>query len=215
MLDYPGQIASVLFVGNCNWKCSFCHIRDLSKLKPLDFNVDILPKLLKRKKGIDHVIITGGEPTTYGNQLLAVVKQLHDNGFKVGLHTNGSNFKLLKQLCPYLSFVGMDIKTSKRGYREYILPKFFFKSHYQKILKSLEFIVNNISQYDIRTTYYPEYITSSDIEEVAQMLQSLKVEKYTIQRYRGPNNYGIEYITKIKELQRISHKYVSTELRGL
>lgn len=29
LLDYPGHIAAVLFTGGCNFRCPFCHNREL------------------------------------------------------------------------------------------------------------------------------------------------------------------------------------------
>ncbi|MBU1615666.1 4Fe-4S cluster-binding domain-containing protein, partial [bacterium] len=29
LIDYPGRISTVIFVGGCNFRCPFCHNKDL------------------------------------------------------------------------------------------------------------------------------------------------------------------------------------------
>ena len=64
-IDYPNEICTVLFVGKCNWNCEFCYNTNLVSETNIDFDKDILPKLLKRKNFINHVVISGGEISCY------------------------------------------------------------------------------------------------------------------------------------------------------
>ena len=64
-IDYPDKIASVVFLGGCNYRCPYCHNGDLvcnddCELIDLD---EIRAHIKKRKGLIDGVVITGGEPT--------------------------------------------------------------------------------------------------------------------------------------------------------
>ena len=68
LLDYPGKLASTVFVGGCNYRCPYCHNADLvtcSTNLPVIPEASILRHILKRKNALEGVCITGGEPTIY------------------------------------------------------------------------------------------------------------------------------------------------------
>ena len=93
LLDYPGVTACTVFTCGCNFRCPFCHNASLVTGKqgdlPYDAN-DLLQFLADRKKILDGVCITGGEPLLHPElpDVIAAVKQL---GYLVKLDTNGSN----------------------------------------------------------------------------------------------------------------------------
>jgi len=66
IVDYPGKVAAVVFVGGCNFRCPYCHNADLV-LRPEslpDIEVGEVLRLLAERKGfVDGIVITGGEPT--------------------------------------------------------------------------------------------------------------------------------------------------------
>lgn len=67
LIDYPEKISTVVFTYGCNLRCPYCHNSGLVKNnnKNIDFiSLDLLFEFLRRrKKLIDGVCITGGEPT--------------------------------------------------------------------------------------------------------------------------------------------------------
>ena len=87
MLDYPKKVCTTIFFDKCNLKCEYCHNKNLKKQREIDFNKEILPKLLQRKSMIKHVILSGGE-CTEEDKLPEIIYILHKNGFNIGLHTN-------------------------------------------------------------------------------------------------------------------------------
>ena len=62
LLDYPGYVASTIFLSNCNFRCPFCHNGDLV-LHPASLNVysetEVLEFLTTRK----HLKIEDGKVT--------------------------------------------------------------------------------------------------------------------------------------------------------
>ena len=73
-LDYPENIATTLFVDGCNMRCEFCHNSTMVLGKTTKYDErDILNKLKSRKDKINHVVITGGEPTIYGYDLISFI----------------------------------------------------------------------------------------------------------------------------------------------
>ncbi|RKY98903.1 MAG: anaerobic ribonucleoside-triphosphate reductase activating protein, partial [Candidatus Hydrothermota bacterium] len=70
MIDFPGRICSIIFIGGCNFRCPFCQNPELVdpktlKMTPSLSDDEVIEKLQKRKKFIDGVAFTGGEPLVY------------------------------------------------------------------------------------------------------------------------------------------------------
>ena len=66
LLDYPGHIACIIFTRGCNFACSYCQNSSLincNKSKGLVDSEDVLKYLNSRKKLIEGIVISGGEPT--------------------------------------------------------------------------------------------------------------------------------------------------------
>ena len=100
LLDYPGKIAAVIFLGGCNFRCPFCHNASLvlSPDQPSPCSLeDILNTLKKRRNLLDGVCISGGEPTL-APDLPALCQDIKSLGYSIKLDTNGTNPGLLKEL---------------------------------------------------------------------------------------------------------------------
>ena len=83
MLDYPGHVCTSLFFDGCNMDCEFCQNKLLSEEKAIDFDTEILPKLLERKPMVEYVVLSGGE-CTIAKECQKVIDVLYKNGFDVG-----------------------------------------------------------------------------------------------------------------------------------
>ncbi len=120
LLDYPGHVASTIFLGGCNFRCPFCHNGQLV-LSPQSFiscsEDDVLVHLKKRRPILSGVCISGGEPTLYPDlkELLIQIKGL---GYPVKLDTNGSNPAFLADLIKagLIDYIAMDIKSDPDSY---------------------------------------------------------------------------------------------------
>ena len=115
MIDYPNNICTTLFIGGCNFNCEFCYNKKLLKEKTLDFEKEIMFKLIKRKDFINHVILSGGE-CTISPDFINIVDCLYKNGFIIGIHTNGSRPDIIKKVINKIDFIGMDIKNDFDNY---------------------------------------------------------------------------------------------------
>lgn len=153
-IDWPNQLSTVLFFGGCNFTCSYCHNRELDKQDDIPFD-EILEKLIERKSIVDHIVLSGGEPTI-SKDYFYVLKKLRGSGFKVGIHTNGTKpFVVSDSVDKYgVSFVGLDIKAgSDLAYSEYYNNSFseFSFSNVMYALYLLSHKKDKI-QLDVRTT---------------------------------------------------------------
>ncbi|MFC1770501.1 anaerobic ribonucleoside-triphosphate reductase activating protein [Candidatus Margulisiibacteriota bacterium] len=122
LIDYPGQIASTLFVGGCNFRCCFCYNNDLvynHENIPTISDTDILDFLKNRIGLIDGVVITGGEPTCQQG-LMEFLKELRSFDLKIKIDTNGYNYEVLKEIIgnQLADYIAMDLKAPLENYKE-------------------------------------------------------------------------------------------------
>ncbi|WP_457675274.1 anaerobic ribonucleoside-triphosphate reductase activating protein [Thiolapillus sp.] len=116
-IDYPGELAAVVFCQGCPWRCGYCHNRHLlpaSSDHLLDWR-DILKELEQRRDFLDAVVFSGGEPTTQ-SALAEAMEDVRALGYKVGLHTAGCHPRRLEKLLPLVDWIGLDIKALPEHY---------------------------------------------------------------------------------------------------
>lgn len=110
-IDYPGELAAVIFCRGCPWRCCYCHNQHLlavgESLVPWD---DVLDFLRQRRGLLDGVVFSGGEPTMQA-RLAEAMLAVRNLEFKVGLHTAGPWPDRLADCLPHLDWVGMDLKA--------------------------------------------------------------------------------------------------------
>ena len=66
LIDYPGEIACIVFLTGCNFRCPFCYSKELVYDDPNLFTLteeDFFSFLKKRMGQLDGCVICGGEPT--------------------------------------------------------------------------------------------------------------------------------------------------------
>ncbi|MDR1444351.1 MAG: anaerobic ribonucleoside-triphosphate reductase activating protein [Treponema sp.] len=127
LVDYPGGIASVLFLPGCNLRCPWCQNRELvlqsvpEAFIPLE---EALALIRKRRNLLDGVVVSGGEPSIYP-ALGDLIAELHGTGLPVKLDTNGMNPRVLKKICGEKNsrpdYIALDLKLAPGRYRE-LLP---------------------------------------------------------------------------------------------
>ena len=118
-VDYPGQIAAVVFCGGCNYNCWYCHNRHILRDYPTIDEKEVFDYLERRKGAVDAVVFSGGEATLQAD-LADYMKRVKDMGYLVKLDTNGANPAALKKLLNQnlIDYVAMDIKAPFDKYKE-------------------------------------------------------------------------------------------------
>ncbi|HEY8710991.1 MAG TPA: anaerobic ribonucleoside-triphosphate reductase activating protein, partial [Burkholderiaceae bacterium] len=113
-IDYPGQLAAVVFVQGCPWRCVYCHNPHLQRrdaTAPTALQWEDVRRWLERRTGlIDAVVFSGGEPTR-DPALPEAMAQARALGFRIGLHTAGLYPQRLQQVLPLADWVGLDVKA--------------------------------------------------------------------------------------------------------
>lgn len=181
LLDYPGLVASTIFLGGCNMRCPFCHNMNLVLSNDTEeYSLEeIFSHLTKRKGIIEGVCITGGEPTLYPD-LPNFIFKIKNLGYKVKLDTNGTNPEMISSLISkgLVDYIAMDIKSSIATYPVVCGIE---NINTDTICKSINIIKNSAIDYEFRTTIISEYHDFTVIKDIATLLAGSK--KYYLQSF--------------------------------
>jgi len=174
-VDWKGHLASVLFLGGCNFRCPFCHNRDLVlnpgglEDVPIEYVVATIRKY--RAQWINNIVVTGGEPTIHMN-LFGLIGLLKREGMSIKLDTNGSNPSAVKGLFNdgLIDCVAMDVKGPLDRYSRWC----GLNVNERKVRESIEFIMECGIDYHFRMTVVPFLHREEDVYTVAAELQGAK-----------------------------------------
>lgn len=217
LVDYPGKIAAAVFTQGCNMNCIFCHNRCLVGQRgndPYQKEEEVLSFLQRRRKFLDGVVVTGGEPTLQPD-LEGFIEKVKDMGFLVKLDTNGTRPAVIKKLFEknLVDYVAMDVKAPMKKYREICRSEI----DEQALLESMTLLREGDVDYEFRTTFCPQ-LDDSDIREIGEMIAGSK--KYVLQQYRETDAIKGGYTGKAAvqfhdEPNRQMRNYVSSfQVRG-
>lgn len=220
LLDFPGHIASTVFVGGCNFRCPYCHNGDLvlhSRELPQVSQEEILAHLKKRRGILKGICITGGEPTLQPD-LEIFIREVKKLELKVKLDTNGYRPEILMDLCKkgLIDYVAMDIKGTPGQYEKITGVKPW---DFNKIQASVYFLMSGDVPYEFRTTVVRELHSIEDLKKISIWISGAKA--YYLQNYqdseqvitRGFHGYEPE---ELKEICRIVQKVIPVaQVRGV
>lgn len=222
LLDYPGYVAATIFTSGCNFKCPYCHNRDLVFV-PEDYSFfdpkEVLAFLEKRKGILDGVCISGGEPLMHEN-LIDLLKEIKKLGYRIKLDTNGNMPERLKKVCEtgLIDYVAMDIKNSPDKYASTVgLNQDVFQL--ENIKNSISYLLTGDIDYEFRTTIVKEFHEVEDIVEIARWIRGAK--RYYLQAFedsgnviqQGFSSYSYQELQEI--LAQVQTIVPNTELRGV
>lgn len=187
LLDYPDTVAAIVFTPGCNFRCHYCHNAEfvlpeyIRKIQD-DFIPEekILGFLEKRKGKLEGLVISGGEPTLHGENLLAFMQKVKDKGFRIKLDTNGTHPEIIEKALRQnlLDFVAMDIKAPSKDYRELTGVEIDFS----QIKRSRDLLDDFGLDYELRTTIIQPFHTPERLQEIFKFCAGAPL--YTLQNYR-------------------------------
>ena len=191
LLDYPGELAAIVFTKGCNFRCDYCYNPmlvvpgTLGKASEKDYPPNIsegdLFSFLKIRFGkIDAVVITGGEPTIH-KDLPDFIEKIKNIGYKVKLDTNGTNPDVLEYLLKkeLIDYVAMDIKSSLEKYSKVINTEV----ELSKIQKSVKILLDENILYEFRTTTLPRVHSLDDFHGMGELINGARL--WYIQDFEG------------------------------
>jgi pyruvate formate lyase activating enzyme len=176
LIDYPSKVASVLFTPGCNLRCGFCHNWRIATNPQPPFlqEATVLDLLQSRRKYVDAVVITGGEPCMH-KELPKFLAKLKERGFSVKLDTNGCFPDVLEECLGYVDYVAMDMKTSLDKYKR------LGAADTVGLMRTVEILKTGKVPYEFRTTMVPDLVTLEDaasIGEVVKGAQTVALQQF-------------------------------------
>ena len=180
LVDYPGLVASVIFLSGCNLRCPYCYNTGLvlnnGEAPDAVTLQEVISHLEQRKSVIKGFVISGGE-ALLSPFLLPLLKAAREIGYKIKLDTNGIADNRLEDLlaseyCP--DFIALDIKTSPSRYGE-LAPAGLSNEKVQKLTSSLRHSIKLVSalpadRREFRTVLVPPLVQEADIRSIAAEL---------------------------------------------
>lgn len=171
LIDYPALLSCVVFFAGCNFHCPYCHNPELAapgkNTQTLDLE-NIYAFLSKRKRFLDGVVISGGEPTLQPG-LTDMCKQVKSMGFSLKIDTNGSHPDIVKKIIDngLADYIAMDIKTSPENYSPLITGQPMASA----IRESVDLILSSGISHEFRTTCVRPFTDEPSINIIAELIR--------------------------------------------
>lgn len=188
LLDFPGNVASTLFLEGCNFRCPFCHNPELVLPEggkgeiPIDPE-EILSYLATYSRMLEGVCLTGGEPLLQAD-LAELCRQIRGLGLQIKLDTNGSLPERLEPLldASLLDYVAVDIKGPPAK-----LPAVTGTGAPEGTLvaateATIGLLQASAVRYELRTTVVPGLLDGSDLIDMGEWLQG--GHRFFLQQFR-------------------------------
>ena len=222
-VDFPGRVASAVFLYGCNLRCPYCYNHNLvDNIPPLEEMVsckDIVEHLNRRRNVFSGFVLSGGEPLL-SPAAVFLAAEAKKSGYDLKLDTNGTlpdklkYFFCNKEIRP--DFIALDIKTSLNRYN-LLNPR--VENAGLLVQETIRLLESEQPQMEFRTVLVPELITKNDILQIASCLPKDAVWK--LARFRQGECLDKRFNTIIpyteKEYQDLLDTAVSvipgTELR--
>ncbi len=179
LIDYPGRIASMVFTRGCTFACPWCHNGTLLDEGESISTEDFFSFLESRKKLIDGVVVSGGEPTIHGD-IEDFLARIRETGLAVKLDTNGSLPQVLERILDLslVDYVAMDVKAPLRDYGKVV----GVDGYEDAIKKSISLIMERAPDYEFRTTFVPGLHNQDSAAGIGKLIEGAKA--YYLQYFR-------------------------------
>lgn len=184
LVDYPGKIVSVLYTGGCNFRCDYCHNPKLIDSEEEDstlYDVEIINRIKTYKHMLDGLVVTGGEPSLWSDNLIdffKLIKRELGKDFLIKLDTNGSNPFFIERTAGLVDYIALDYKGK---YGEARGTDVTFKMSLDKIVEISK--LRNGFNFEVRLTMYPDYIKLEDMDKIVNLLNKDCYYTVAIQQY--------------------------------
>ena len=205
LVDFPDRLSTVLFTQGCNLRCPFCHNWRLviKPREPFLSESTVLEILESRKKYIDTVVVTGGEPTIQ-TALPHFLKKLKEQQFTIKLDTNGFYPGVLEKCLKYIDYIAVDVKTSPEKY--FLLGA----KDITGFLRTIEIVKRGDIDYEFRSTVVPGFIEEETISKIGELVNGAK--RYAIQQFVTGDTLDIAF-NKVKPYSLSTIKLFADKLK--
>lgn len=183
LLDFPGRISCIIFVGNCNFRCPYCHNPSLvfdPESQP-EVTSDYFWNFMERRRGrLDGIVISGGEPTLR-HDLPEFVKQLKAMDFMVKLDSNGTNPEMIQTIHENsgIDYLAIDYKAPADRYSMVTSNP----GHATKVGETIRYAVSQKIPLEIRTTVHKDLLKLQDFYRMRRELDSFGAALWYLQQF--------------------------------
>jgi pyruvate formate lyase activating enzyme len=230
LVEYPGKLSTVLFVGGCNFRCPFCYNASLV-LEPAstpDLPGDTVLDYLREHRSLyQAVVVTGGEPTLH-EELPSFLQSVKSLDLLAGVETNGSRPALLGRLLDekLVDFVAMDLKgpLTAPAYRRAAGLHGGAEEAVAAVRQSLSLLAGHPDiAVELRCTVVPSLHRSRGLGRLGAELSAAGLPRLVLQQFRPKGALDAAFRQERPytpaELERLSgllaRRGVVCELRGL
>jgi len=181
LIDWPGRLASIVFLPLCNLRCRFCHAGPLLEEpeEPIPLE-SVLAHVASREGWLDGVVICGGEPTVWPT-LPELCKRFRSAGLAVKLDTNGTFPDRIAALLDagLVDAVAMDLKAplDDRYRRVCGAPGMDLAL----VERSMHLLMEGRVDYEFRTTVCPAFIGEDEIRAMGASVAG--ASRWNLQRF--------------------------------
>ena len=169
---------SVIYFRNCNFRCSWCHNKEL--LEGYNYiEIETVEEMIKNaSKLIKGVIFSGGEPTQNPEQLIRLCEYVKSLGLFTGIETNGSRPDVINSLLEkdLLDKVFIDVKhplSDPIGYAQITKTDPSYNAA-TRVKRTLQICLISGVDLEIRTVAH----TQTDKETIEQIKEDVKEIAY-------------------------------------
>ena len=211
LINYPRQISSIIFLGDCNLRCPYCYNKSLvysnHNIQPLSKEY-VLNEIRNRSSFNTGVCISGGEPTLCHVELTSLIHDIRAAapGINIKLDTNGTRPEVLEHLLSEkeIDYVAMDFKTVPSEYK----GTFCKNDVSDSILESMKVIRTYLDpeHYEFRTTVTRDLFTPDIAKGMARYLS--KQDHIYFQNFKY---FGEEYHINTKAFNDVNLASYTTE----
>lgn len=195
LIEWPGKAVTLTYTGGCNFRCPYCQNKDLvldpEKIPSID-GEEIIEHLNSKKKWLDGLMVSGGEPTIH-RPLLNFAQRVKKEGFEFGIETNGSNPEMLEDLLggDLLDRCALDIKAPLNGEKYKAATGTDDGKLPEKVEKSMNLLRESEVSYEYRTTVVPKLLVEKDLIDIGKEIQ--ETENFYLQQFIPENTLKKEY----------------------
>ena len=221
LIEWEGEIASVVLVPFCNFRCHYCHSHNLVRggLDQID-KQEIFDYLEEMEDWVTGVVISGGEPTMF--PAFRILNFISNFKAPVKLDTDGAYPWVIEDLLVHtdqIKKICMDVKApfDKESYRKVI--GFDSPLNIDSVKETANILIRCGVEHEFRTTVCPEFHKMKDIVEIAKSIEG--ADEYVLQRFRPGDCLNPEFNEKetysFDDLRRFAEaagEYVRCRVRG-
>ena len=173
-VDYPSEVATVIFMGGCPFNCPHCYNIDMT-CHYTSIPVVDMEEVIAGNPFCSAVVLSGGEPLMQPIACKDIFIMARKYGKKTAIETSGKYPAALEYLIleGVLDSVFMDIKGDLSPVAYKLATG--VEGAESWIYKSLQVLFKRDVPFEIRTTVFPEFPTCLELKNIADTLKHFNI----------------------------------------